>query len=89
MIVYLETKKPLKWEIHVAEIKRGEIFDSEHEQRIGRWKIEQENDSVILIRDADIAPDVRRFGMVLSNKYGKYQVISEFWERESLASNCL
>lgn len=83
VIVYLEAKKPLKWEIHLAEIKRGAIFDFEHEQRIGRWKIEQGNDSVTLIRDADIAPNVRRFGMILSNKYGKYQVISEFWEQES------
>lgn len=82
-IVYLETKKPLKWEIHLAEIKCGAIFDFEYEQRIGRWKIEQGNDSVTLIRDADIAPNVRRFGMILSKKYGKYQVFSEFWEQES------
>lgn len=82
-IVYLETKKPLNWEIHLAELRRGAVFDFEHEQRIGRWMVESGADSVTLIRDADVAPEVRRFGLVLVKKADGYEVVSEFWERES------
>jgi hypothetical protein len=43
-------------------------------------------DSVTLLREADVAPEVRRFGMVLAKKndeYVEYVVVNEFWERES------
>ena len=82
-ISYLKTKKPLNWEIHLAEIERGAILELEQEQRIGRWMVTTEVDSVTLVRDADIAPEVRRFGMVFVKRDGTYTVASEFWERES------
>lgn len=82
-VAYLEAKKPLKWEIHASEIGLGGILLLGGEQRIGRWKIERQPDSVTLIREADIAPEVRRFGLTLSNTSGRYQVTADFWERES------
>ena len=82
-IIYLKTNKPLKWEVHLAEIERGAVLDLSHEQRIGRWIVTSERESVTLIRDADIAPEVRRFGMVFARKDGEYVVTSDFWERES------
>jgi hypothetical protein len=82
-ISYLKDKKPLNWEIHLAEIERGAPLDLEHEQRIGRWIVTVEPDSVTLVRDADVAPEVRRFGMVFVKKNGDYVVTRDFWERES------
>lgn len=82
-ITYLKTKKPLKWEVHLAEIERGAVLDLGNEQRIGRWIVTTERDSVTLIRDADVAPEVRRYGMVFAKRDGEYVVTSDFWERES------
>ena len=82
-ISYLKTKKSLNWEIHLAEIERGAVLDLGQEQRIGRWIVTTEGDSVTLVRDADVAPEVRRFGLVFVKRDGEYEVTSEFWERES------
>ncbi len=82
-ISYLQTKKPMNWEIHLAEIERGAILDLDEEQRIGRWIITAQDNTVQMVRDADVAPEVRRFGMVFANKDGEYVVTSDFWERES------
>ena len=82
-ISYLKTKKPLNWETHLAELERGAVLDLGQEQRIGRWIVTTEDNSVTLVRDADIAPEVRRFGLVFVKRDGEYTVTSEFWERES------
>lgn len=82
-ISYLKTKKPLNWEIHLAEIERGAILDLGQEQRIGRWVVTTKDDSVLLVRDADITQEVRRFGLVFTKTGNEYVVTNEFWERES------
>jgi len=53
-IRYCEEKKPERWEVYVAELRRGAIFMKEEIPgnrwpQIGIWKIEQE-DGIALVR---------------------------------------
>jgi hypothetical protein len=82
-IAYLENERPEKWEVHVAELRRGAVMHLEGVYRIGRWMYDDETST--LIRDADIAPLTVRYGMRFERTAPmQFRVSGDFWERERL-----
>ena len=80
-IGFLKENKPINWEGHIEELKRGALLAEDGSYRIGRWSFDF--GSLVLLRDADIATEVRRYGMLFRNSGGVYTVVDDFWERET------
>lgn len=81
-IEYLTRKKPLNWKIHVEELQRGAVMKIEGTYRIGIWIYDRA--TMTLIRDAEMADEVRRYGMIFKrdDEHG-FVVVKDFWESES------
>lgn len=83
VLAHLQDKRPLNWEMHAAELQRGAPMTLGNEQRIGRWLVSVADDhKVLVLRDADVAPDVRRYGLEMRRGDGGFSVTADFWERE-------
>ncbi len=81
-IRFLAEEQTLNWHIHIKELKAGGAMFLDDTYRIGRWTFDFE--SLILLRDADIASEVRRYGLVFEKKGdSKFRIIRDLWERES------
>lgn len=80
-IRYLKEHKPTNWKLHVNELIRGGAMHIDDTYRIGRWIFDFK--SLTLLREADIQPEVRRYGLVFEKEGKVYRVAEDFWESES------
>lgn len=80
-ISYLESTKPEHWQSYAKELSQGKAMLLDQVFHIGRWTFDFETG--VLLGDADIAEDVRRYGMTLRHdEESGWLVEGDFWERE-------
>ena len=80
-IGFLKRTRPEQWRTHVEELSRGKAMLLDQVFHIGRWTFDF--GTGVLLRDADIAEEVRRYGMTLRHdKESGWLVEDDFWERE-------
>jgi hypothetical protein len=79
-IAFLQDNQPVNWQMHVEELTRGKPMLTDGVYRIGRWTFDFATGT--LLREADITPEVRRYGMSLVHDDTGWRVRADFWERE-------
>lgn len=80
-IGFLEQEQPMNWAVHRDELQRGAVMFVAGAYRIGRWTFDFQ--TMNLLREADVAPEVRRYGMKLEPADDQgFRVTGDFWEQE-------